>query len=120
MLLCQGDNTPHSTLGRPFAFGGMMTGFIIDVRSNLKERIAQLTTLERQFLPIATAKALTFSAEAAKDGLYESMTRVFDRPTRFTLNSLRLKTANTRDQTAAVYLRDFAGKGTPAPDYLLP
>jgi hypothetical protein len=90
----------------------------LDVRSNLKGIIRQLNSFERQFVPIATAKALTFTAETVRDAEQWKMTRVFDRPTKYTIDSMWIKWATVKDPVAAVYFRDFAPKGTPAGKYL--
>jgi hypothetical protein len=96
----------------------------LDVRSNLKEVTRQLNRFERQFVPIATAKALTFTAEKVRDAERFKMESVFDRPTRWTLNSMYLKTATVRDLVAAVYFKDElgmkVGSGTPGAVYMLP
>lgn len=91
-----------------------------DVRSNLAGRIRQLTALEKQFVPTATAKALTFSAETVIEVQRWKMTRVFQNPINWTLNSLYLKPATVRDPASAVYFKDFAPKGVPAGRYLYP
>lgn len=74
---------------------------------------------ERQW-PFVIAKALTSTAQEVKKGLQPEMTKAFDRPTPFTLNSLMLTPATKQNLEARVWLKDFAGKGTPASKYLLP
>ncbi|SER86124.1 hypothetical protein SAMN04244573_04468, partial [Azotobacter beijerinckii] len=49
----------------------------------------RLRRIERQ-MPFATALALTRTAQLAKEAIEQDMRSVFDRPTRWTLNSLRL------------------------------
>jgi hypothetical protein len=90
-----------------------------DVRSNLKGVVKQLQGFEKE-VTMATAKALTFTAEVVQASEIDKMKEVFDRPTPFTTKGLFKKTANTRDLTASVYFKDFAGKGVPAGRYLLP
>lgn len=96
----------------------------LDVRSNLKGVMRQLNSFERQYAPIATAKALTFTAEKVRDAERVKMESVFDRPTRWTLNSMYLKTATLRSMVAAVYFKDEnamkVGSGTPGAVYMLP
>lgn len=96
----------------------------LDVRSNIKAVTRGLTRLEQQFVPIATAKALTFTAETVRDAEQWKMMRVFDRPTRWTINSMYIWPATVRNQSSAVYLKDRlgmgGGAGTPAAVYLLP
>ncbi|HPG52321.1 MAG TPA: hypothetical protein PLL11_17225 [Spirochaetota bacterium] len=71
-------------------------------------------------LPFAMALALTRTAQDAKDALVKEMRAVFDRPTPYTLSSHYVKAATKRDLSAKVYLKEFAGKGTPAGKYLGP
>jgi hypothetical protein len=92
----------------------------LDIRSNVAQRMRELTNLEKQFAPIATAKALTFTAETVISVQRWKMTRVFSNPVNWTLNSLYLKPATVRDPEASVYFKDFAPKGVPAGKYLYP
>lgn len=71
-------------------------------------------------LPFAMALALTRTAQDAKDALVNEMRAVFDRPTPYTLSSHYVKAATKRDLSAKVYLKEFAGKGTPAGKFLGP
>jgi len=68
----------------------------------------------------AAVVALTRTARAAREELQAEMPVIFDRPTRFTLNSVYVKPATKQDPVALVGFREFAGKGTPAAKYLLP
>ncbi|WP_265518955.1 hypothetical protein [Nitratireductor luteus] len=70
-------------------------------------------------LPFAVARALTWTAKDVQKNSRKGMGRVFDRPTRWTLNAAFVKPANKRTLTAEVYFKDFAPKGTPAGKYLL-
>lgn len=90
----------------------------LDVRSNLKGIIRQLNSFERQFVPIATAKALTFTAETVRDAQQWKMHRVFQAPVKWTWNSLYIKPATVRDPVSGVYFKDWASKGVPAGRYL--
>lgn len=65
----------------------------------------------------AAAKSLTFSAQDTQDYLRSEMEKIFDRPTRFTLNSLRIKSATRNNLQAAVYFKDISGR---AQHYLVP
>lgn len=67
----------------------------------------------------AQALALTATANQARNDLRVEMQRVFDRPTRYALNSMGVKSADRKgDLVAAVFLKEFAGKGVPATKYL--
>lgn len=79
-----------------------------------------LNDLEKKQLPYATALALTRTAQDVKKDLEAEIARVFDRPTPYTLNSLYVKPATKATLMAMVYLREFAGKGTPATKYMSP
>jgi hypothetical protein len=94
---------------------------LIDVRNNIPEILGRLSAFEKKFLPLAMAKALTFTAEKIEDVSVHFMSRVFSpAPTRYTINALYKKTATVRSQTAGVFFKDSTTKGTPAPNYLLP
>lgn len=64
--------------------------------------------------------AATETGKLVKSGELKVMARVFDRPTKFTMNSLQLQTATKKNPSAIVRFRDFAAKGTPAAKYLGP
>lgn len=86
-----------------------------DLRKALAEGLSQ------RRLDAAVATALTRTAVATKDAMRQMMPRVFDRPTPYTLNSLRVETATAARPVARVWLKDdLAGSGTPATKYLLP
>lgn len=74
---------------------------------------------KKQF-PFAAARALTQTAQAVKAAEIASMQDVFDRPTKFALNSLFVKPATKGRLFAHVYFREFAAKGTPAVKFLGP
>jgi hypothetical protein len=79
----------------------------------VQEKLAELGKQGRY----ACAVALTRTAQDVKRDLVKEMAKVFDRPTRFTLNSLYLKPATKADLTARVWLKDEYGT---QPNYLLP
>lgn len=69
--------------------------------------------------PMVTAYALTKTGQDIKVAEVDSMKEVFDRPSRFTLNSLYLKTATKRDLVAEVFFKEGFGS-VPAWRYLGP
>lgn len=81
--------------------------------------LRRLSNVERQTI-FATAVALTKTARLAKDSAVDEMSKVFDRPTPFTLRSIYSTPATKANLSATVQARDFAPKGTPAAKYLLP
>ena len=72
----------------------------------LRERFAKM----REQLPFATAQALTQTAQAGQAAVRQEMTRVFDRPTPYILDSTFIKPATKTNLEAHVYLKDIAGK----------
>jgi hypothetical protein len=82
--------------------------------SGVRER---LRGFERD-IPFLAAYALTKSAQDVKAAEVESMRQVFDRPTPYTLNALRVKPATKQDLTAIIDFKEFGG--TPAWKYLGP
>lgn len=66
----------------------------------------------------AVAVGITWTGQGVKKHLQGVMQSVFDKPTRFTLNSLQLKPAKRDDFNSKVFFRDFAPKGTAAGVYL--
>lgn len=92
----------------------------VSVKDNLDKVSRQLDDLARRQLPFATARALTRTALEVRDAEKREMGRVFDRPTRWTMNSLYVKPATKQSLSARVWLKDSAHKGTPADKYLAP
>lgn len=92
----------------------------IDVRADISKAIAKLSSIAKDQVPYATARALTATAKIVQKNLKSEMERAFDRPTRYTLNSLYTKSATKTNLEARVWLKDDAGKGTRATDYLSP
>lgn len=93
---------------------------VISIKDNIAEKMKVLSDAQRDQLPFATAKALTQTAKDVQARLTREMSSVFDRPTPYTLNSLRTKPATKSNLSAFVWFKDDAGKGTPATKYLLP
>lgn len=92
-----------------------------DVTSNLEKALAQFTTLRERDLPFVAITAVNMTLKQVKADIRDEMTRVFDKPVPFTLNSLQTYPFATKeDPTAVLRFRDFAGKGTPAKKYLQP
>lgn len=96
-----------------------MTGFTINVRTNVSDLIRGIDETQRWRIPYVTASALTRTAYDAKDAEVKVMSEVFDRPTRFTLNALFVKGANKNNLTAIVEFKEGFGS-IPAWRYLGP
>lgn len=71
-------------------------------------------------IPFATALALTRTAQLAKSAIEAEMSNVFDRPTRWTVQSLRLLPARKNSLTARVEMKNEAVKSAPATKWLSP
>lgn len=89
------------------------------VAKGFEQAKAELARYERQ-VPFATALALTRTAEIAKRAVEAEMGSVFDRPTRWTLNSLRLFPAKKNNLVARVWMKNEADKSVPATRWLNP
>jgi len=98
--------------------GGL--GFVI--KHNADDVLKKLTNLERKQLPFAIALGLTRTAQGAIRAQKKEMRSVFDRPTPYTVGALKYLPADKRDTPikSAIFLAEFAGKGTPADRYLGP
>lgn len=91
----------------------------VQFRVEINDVIAALKNLAAEDAPIVTAFALTKTGQDIKDAEFSSIADVFDRPTRFTLNSLAFKPATKRDLVAEVRFKDGFGS-VPAWRYLGP
>jgi hypothetical protein len=82
-------------------------------------------TFARQFrgdvekqLRFAGAVALTRSAQEAAETIAKAMPDIFDRPTKSTVNALRVVPATKSKLEATVLVKDFIGKGPAPQDWL--
>jgi hypothetical protein len=81
-----------------------------------------LRNLQQQ-MPAVIAHALNKTAGQVKKELQAEMKRVFDKPTRWTLNSIFITPATPENQEVLVWLKDDSvggSDGTPATKYLWP
>lgn len=92
----------------------------IDISHDLERLIRDVDDLHRKHIPYATALALTRTAQAAKKAVEDELPRAFDRPTRWTMNSVFFKSAKKTRLEAKVWIKDETGKGIPATKYLGP
>ena len=97
--------------------------FTLSVTSNVKQALQRLSAT-RVNIPLATAKALTFTARDVQAAEKTEMSRVFDRPTPFTFNSLYMRGATPSTLEARVYFKDLRAssknQGRPEQHYLEP
>lgn len=94
-------------------------GFVIDVSADLDGLLKRVGYIERTLRDKVIAEALTRTAMDIKDAEVAEMSRVFDRPTRFTLNALYVRGAKSSDLVAGVYFKEGFGS-IPAWRYLGP
>ena len=78
----------------------------VSVESNINDVLRKFRA-RREQLPVAMAKALTFTAERVRDAEKKAIEGAFDRPTPFTLNSLYLRGATPQRLEARVWLKDL-------------
>jgi hypothetical protein len=79
-----------------------------------------LNDLERQQMPFAVMQAINRTAFDVRQRWAEIMPRIFDRPTRLTLNAPLYRKATKQKLEAEIFIRDEAFKGTPPAKYLAP
>lgn len=102
----------------------------IELSADLRPLLGRLQDVRRQ-IPFVIASSLTKTAVKVKPEIRQEMERVFDRPTRYTLNSIFVQPAKKTDEnpTARVWIKDRQESalstarftsGTPAAEYLLP
>jgi len=87
--------------------------------AGMKDEQQRLARVERQ-IPFATALGLTRTAKIVESELVAEMAGVFDRPTRWTLNSLRVFPAKKDKLEARVWMKNEADKSVPATRWLSP
>jgi hypothetical protein len=90
----------------------------LEMRDNIDKIVREMRGLSKSKVPIAAAKALTFTAERVQAAEKAELERVFDRPTRWTLNSVFKRSATTSRLFARVWIKDEASSGVPASKYL--
>lgn len=88
----------------------------LQVAGKYQRTLRQLSNMPRQ-IPFALASALTASAQKVREAEKAEMQAVFDRPTRFTLNSLFVDRATKTRPMAIVYFKQPRSGGK---HYLLP
>lgn len=84
------------------------------------EEVQDLLREIRDQGPYVMARTISKTAVKVKDAEVDEMRKVFDRPTPYTLSGVYAKTASKSDLTARVWLKEMAGKGIAAVDFLWP
>lgn len=94
----------------------------ITVQTNVADTARRLDAKAIRQLPFIRSLALNRTAQIIKPGMIQVMKQRFDRPTPYTLNSLRIVAADRKQavQEAKVHFKDDSYKGTPATKFLTP
>jgi hypothetical protein len=99
---------------------------MLDIRVNgssqtVAEVINSVRDVPARVIPYAASTAMTRVASlAAKTELPAAMRSSFDRPTRWTLNSLAIEPATRDKLSARIFVKNEAAGGVPQENYLLP
>ena len=91
---------------------------MLNLRVDDRELKRAFRQLQDRQIPYAIAGALNAVAEGAKADLRAEMTKVFDRPTPYTLNAFYVSKAGPRRLEASIQTRSF--NGTPYEYYIGP
>ena len=81
---------------------------MLSIRVDDREMRKAFKQLRERQIPYAIAGALNDIAEHARQDIVANMQQVFDRPTKFTLNTFYTQKASPKRLTATVGIRDFA------------
>jgi hypothetical protein len=90
----------------------------ISVRAHITEAASLLEAVHRRHIPFATVLAATSTAQDVKAREQSVMQQVFDRPTMYTMNALKVRPATRANPVASVEFKEFGG--TPAKRFLNP
>jgi hypothetical protein len=91
----------------------------VSIQNNFPDVAARLRLLGRQ-APFVAAVSLTKSVKDGQAAIRAETARAFDRPTSYALNSTFVRPATKTRLESRVWIKDEAGKGTPAERFLLP
>lgn len=98
----------------------MSNGMIVVDAKNSVEFVQNFLRDYQRQLPFAISLAINYTANDVKKSLVQEMSDVFDRPTRYTLNSLFVEPASKQDPTAVIRFKDSGSDGRSAEKYLTP
>ena len=93
---------------------------MILINTTSPELARQLKRIPAKQLPFAQSLIANRMAQVVKSNELAVMKARFDRPTPFSLNSLKLTPGRKGKPEARVWFKDWAPKGTPADKYLRP
>lgn len=80
----------------------------VSIRSNLKDVSRTLNAFAQKQVPFASALAATSLAKRVQAEETKAFTRVFDRPTPFTMKAVGVKAARKTDLIATIFVKDIA------------
>ena len=86
----------------------------------MEELVASIGDVDKKHIPYAVRLAVNRVAELSIPTIKTNMNVVFDRPSPWTLNSLRVKYATSAKPVAVVQHKDVSGRGTSPSKYLRP
>ena len=90
-----------------------------DLTSNMDAVMQRFEDVATRQMPFALSRALNATAQDVRAAEVATMSKVFDRPTPYTLNAIAVKPATMRSKIASVEFKEgFAG--TPAKRFLNP
>lgn len=92
----------------------------IGLQRDVTRMAESMRSVPRDQMPFAISLALNRTAQDAVKALQGEMRRVFDRPTPFTMNSIRVRWATKRRLEAEIWFRDDMQGGTAPSHYLAP
>lgn len=73
-----------------------------EIRSNIEDLIRDARMVNEREIPFALARALTWTAKNVREAEQAEMRRVFDRPTRYTMNYFAIVPATKRSLVASI------------------
>lgn len=99
---------PRPGTPRAFAFGGWFMGF--DLTSNMDAVMQRFEDVATRQMPFALSRALNATAQDVRAAEVATMSKVFDRPTPYTLNAFQIKPSTKADLVAVVEQKEQAGR----------
>lgn len=95
---------------------------MIQITVDPRQIIGEINAIHARHLPYALARALTLTAKAAQARATQQLPRGFDKPTPYTMRSIRIIPAKSKAQviSTTVFVQDEASKGTSPGKYLEP
>jgi hypothetical protein len=82
----------------------------INVRVDTKQLTRSLKLIQKRHIPMATAKALTFTAERIEKANKKIIPQIFSNPTKVTRNSVWKQPATPNRLYARVFIKDVRGE----------